>query len=222
MAQEINTTRLRQGLYRYFGRALLPPDASRISAIAASRSYFDTAGMDFFSYYGPWRAFDAEVSSADVPALTSEYVSLFASGVGGALCPPTESYYVGNADGGQIARAVAELERVYGEMMLAPADGSEAPDHIATELEAMSLLCAREAEAREAGLVDIAGETLDRECRFLRGHLARWLPDFRDRLDEVPPVSAFYTTLIAAVYAFVVHDVEYTALLKQHLESAAA
>lgn len=222
MTATAGSARLRQALYRYFGRALLPPNAHQIAGISAAKGFFDAAEIDVFAYYGPWRAFAETAASADVGALSIEYVSLFASGVDGALCPPTESYYVGAADGGKIARVVAEVGRQYAHMALSPAHGSEAPDHIATELEAMSLLCAREAEARAAGFVDLTLHTLELEGTFLRRHLGAWLPAFRARIDEVPVVSSFYATLTTAVHAFVVHDIDLVAMLQRHIEGAAA
>jgi TorA maturation chaperone TorD len=188
--------------------------------MAASGVYLDGSDIHQYAYYGAWATFAGCVATADAEGLHAEYVRLFASGVGGALCPPTESYYRGEAQGGKIATVVAQVTRVYGDLGLTVAGGSEAPDHASTELEAMSVLCEREATAREAGAADETKAALLAQDRFLRGHLAGWFPEFRARVLDSPGVGAFYGSLIEAIYAFIVHDVDFVALLRRDIEGA--
>ncbi len=101
-------------------------------------------------------------------------------------------------------------------------DTSEAPDHVSIELEAMSILCGREAEARETGAVERTAHALAAEDKFITHHLAVWIPRFRDRARELPRVDGFYLTLVEAVYAFIVHEVDFLRLLRTDLDGAAA
>lgn len=222
MTERAETARTRQGLYRYFGGALLPPVPERLASIGAAGAYLADRGLESFAFYGSWMAFRAAASSADVARLAPEYVALFASGVDGALCPPTESYYRGNARGGEIARVVARVEEEYRELGLFVTNGSEAPDHVVTQLEAMSMLCAREAEAREASSLEATRAALFAQERFLRSHLTVWLPEFRARVAQAPRVSRFYRVLTEAVHAFVVHETDFVAGLRRRLAEATA
>jgi TorA maturation chaperone TorD len=221
MAEPLELTQLRQGLYRYFGEALSPPGAARLESLDGAGQFLDEVGLNQFAFYGPWRRFADTVAATAVDLLATEYVRLFDSGVDGALCPPTESYYRGEAKGGGIAKVISDVERAYRRMGVAPPAGSETPDHAAVELEAMSALCGREAVARESGSLGQAAAALLEEDRFLRGHLAAWFPEFSERVAEAPGVERFYRTLIEAVHAFVVHEVDLVALLRRDIEGAA-
>jgi TorA maturation chaperone TorD len=198
----------------------LPPDSARLESIAAAGEYLDGADIDQYAFYGAWRAFADAAETAQAEQLTAEYVRLFASGVSGALCPPTESYYRGGADGGKIATLLTQVEQIYGDLGLSSVGGSEAPDHAATELEAMSVLCSREAAARESDSTGGAANALLAEARFLGTHLRVWFPEFRDRVANAPGVGRFYGTLIEAIYAFIVHDVDLVGLLRRRIEGA--
>jgi TorA maturation chaperone TorD len=222
MTEPIEIAQLRQGLYRYFGEALLPPEPARLESLAAAGRFLEDVGLDRFAFYGSWRRFADAVVTATVDQLAIEHVRLFSSGVDGALCPPTESFYRGEAKGGGIAIAIADVEQAYRRMGVSPPTGSETPDHAAVELEAMSALCRREAAARESGSLGAVASALVEEDRFLRAHLAVWFPEFRERVVASPSVDRFYRTLIEAVHAFVVHEVDLVALLRREIEGAAA
>ncbi len=92
----------------------------------------------------------------------------------------------------------------------------EAPDHVSTEMEVMAHLCDVEAQGWERGATEEVDATLAVEHRFLTRHLRVWIPQFRRRVAEAPP-APFYTALVDAVHAFVVHEVDYLALMRREL-----
>ena len=141
------------------------------------------------------------------------YIRLFASGMSGALSPPTESYYRVPAKGGGMAEFVAGLQREYRAMGIASLSLKEAPDHISTELEIMAYLCDQEANAWADDQIQPVMDTLDLENRFLRQHLTAWIPQFRERVHNASPPS-FYLDLVDALHAFVVHDRDYVHLIR--------
>ncbi len=55
-------------------------------------------------------------------------------------------------------------------------------DHMGVELRFLSLLCYREAVAWEAGAVERAYQSRDRQGRFLDRHLLAWAPGYCDAL----------------------------------------
>lgn len=222
MTKTIEPARLRQGLYRYFGGALLSPDHQRVAALVAASEFIDGAGVDRYAFYGPWAQFAAVVTDASAADLSMEYVRLFASGVDGALCPPIESFYRSEAKGGGIARVISRVERAYREVGLAAFGGFASPDHAAVELEAMSALCSREAADREAGNLEGVVAALKSENRFLRRHLAVWFPEFRARVAGIGDADAFYATLVEATHAFIVHELDLIGLLTREIVEAPA
>jgi len=203
------TAQLRQGLYRFFGGALLPPENHRTQAVLASAGYLDGLGIEAFAFAGPW---DSMLDSLELlPAasdLSAEYVRLFASGMDGELCPPNESFYRADAEGGGLAVAVANVQREYAEMGLSPITTTEPPDHVTSELEAMASLCAREVAYWDENQPKEARAMLDTERSFLRRHLAVWFPAFHGRVARSGRL-AFYTTTVEAAHAFLIHEVDF-------------
>lgn len=212
------TAQLRQGLYRFFGGALLPPEDHRTQAVLASAGYLDGLGIEAFAFAGPWDSMLDSFERLPSPAdLSAEYVRLFASGMDGELCPPNESFYRADAEGGGLAEAVASVQREYAAMGLSPATPNEAPDHASSELEAMASLCAREVAHWEANQPKEARGMLDAERSFLRRHLAVWFPAFRARVAGSGRL-AFYITTVDAAHAFLTHEVDFIGWMLQVLE----
>lgn len=106
-----------------------------------------------------------------VEELSTEYTRLFINSYPAVPCPPYESFYV---DGGLLAQgSTLRVLRAYVEAGLrVKARFKDLPDHIALELEFMSILY--RAEAQEEGSVS------ELRRSFLRDHLLRWAPRFCD------------------------------------------
>lgn len=212
-----SVARTRQGLYRFFGEALLSPDDDRLGILAGAADVLGRRDIDGFPFSLAWRrmagALPTEVAGS---RLDVDYVRLFASGRSAALAPPTESYYRISGKGGGIAEFVSELQREYRRMGVVLTGLEEAPDHVSTEMEVMAHLCDVEAQGWERGATDEVDATIAVEHRFLTHHLRVWIPQFRRRVTEAPP-APFYSALVEAVHAFVVHEVDYLALVRSEL-----
>ena len=192
----------------------MPLDADRLDLLRAGAGYLDDLGPGSFAYGRAWDALVEELDEdLDVDRLGVEYVRLFASGVDGALSPPTESFYRAKARGGAMAEIVANLHHEYRELGLT-ATGSESADHITSELEVMSALCGREADAWDAGAESDALVQMGLEEAFLRRHLAQWVPEFARRAGRGAR-HPFYEAVAGAVHAFVVHDVDFMAAVRK-------
>ncbi len=148
--------------------------------------------------------------------LEEEYADLFLLGGSRPPCPLYESAYVDpiGFDRGLVA---AEVEQAYAAagVALAPSAAGELPDHVALELEFVSLLCAGEAEAWSARLPERAAEILNGERTFLDGHLGRWFPALARRVSSVSAESNFYRQLAEATRAFLVHDRDLIGVLSE-------
>jgi len=217
MTDRVTTARLRQGLYRFFGGALLPPDVDRFELLTDAAALLDDRDIDRFAFSLSWRRllshFPIDISGSGVDV---DFVRLFASGRSGALAPSTESYYRVPAKGGGIAEFVGELQREYRSMGIASVGLGEAPDHVATQMEVMAYLCNLEAESWADAQLRLADEMLALQHRFLTQHLGVWIPQFRGRVHDAPP-SRFYIDLVDAVHAFVVHDADYVQMIRKEL-----
>lgn len=214
MIEWAEEARTRQGLYRFLGAAMRPPEAERLALLASAWAFLNDRDMDTHAFSPTWRRFGQALDQQDaaVDDLAVEYVRLFGVGMAGTPAMPTESYYrVPNRDGG-IADFISELQRELRSMGIKPVGTAETPDHISTELEAMSYLCGVEAEAWETGQDQRAMDTLVNEAKFLSGHLAVWVPVFTTRVREAG-TGPFYGSLIDLIHAFVVHEADLVRLI---------
>lgn len=206
MTSAAELARLRQGLYRFFASSLAPPDQALLEQLTAAASYLETMDLDGYAFCREWRVL-AGVLASDVTVVTlaTEHVRLFASGTNGVLCPPIESFYRAGGRNEATADIVTAIQRDYREMGLTTTSAGEGPDHVTTQLEIMSTLCARESAAWQSELDVDSEQLLDAEARFLRRHLGSWLPELRARVQAARPHD-FYAAVLDALLSFVIHD----------------
>ena len=205
---------LRQGLYRFFAGALLPPDLERLDVLMLAAELLTDLGVDDFTFAGPWHELEERLDAvSSVEQVEAEYVRLFVAGAEGPLSPPTESHYAateGACGGGTVTAAIRTDYAAIG-LELGP-DVCLQADHVAVELDAMASLCHKEAHDWEEGTRPATVATLRREWTFLDRHLARWLPDLATRVRATEP-GGFYSAVVDAADAFVRHDHELVGLL---------
>lgn len=215
MTSAAELARLRQGLYRFFAGTLAPPDQVLLEQLTAAAVYLETMDLDGYAFSREWKGLASLLpSGAAVLDLAPEHVRLFASGTNGVLCPPIESFYRSAGRNEATADMVTAIQRDYREMGVTTTAAGEASDHVTTQLEIMSTLCARESAAWNSELEVDSKRLLDVQARFLRRHLAAWLPKLRVRVLDAGP-HCFYAVALDAVHSFVVHDLDLIAGLRQ-------
>ena len=211
MTEWADEARGRQGLYRFIGASLLPPERGRLEVLASAIGILEAYDLDKSPYSIAWRDFvevlNSEISPED---LGVEYVRLFGVGFSGTPAMPTESDYRAPNRDGAVAAFISSLQADYRSMGLVSAGGGEAPDHISTELEVMSYLCGVEADNWMSGHETLALDTIGIEARFVRRHLAVWIPMFASRVLAAQP-ARFYERASNLVHAFVIHESDYLA-----------
>lgn len=220
MTEWAEVAQTRQGLYRFFGEALLPPSKERLDLLEQAYPVLLERDLDRYAFSLEFRKFGKHLPvDTSATALEVEYVRLFASGMSKALSPPVESYYRVPGKGGGMAEFVADLQREYRSMGIISVGVGESPDHITTELEVMSFLCAAESRAWEEANDAQAFDLLAKQRNFLRRHLVVWIPLLRRRVGRASPVG-FYATLVDAVHSMVVHDKDYVSSVLRGRESS--
>lgn len=81
---------------------------------------------------------------------------------------------------------------LYRELGLARAGVThESEDHLAVELEAMALLCARQGNALRAGSLPEASWWLEQQSRLLNDHLLQWVPSFVERVEALAQTDLY-------------------------------
>jgi TorA maturation chaperone TorD len=200
--------RFRQGMYRIFAASFLPPEPERLVEIIAASEALERMGLPYLAFYHEWAPWATALHSiSDTISLDIEYVRMFATGIDGAVSPPTESFYASDPIRGEVAELLGELRLLYDKYRLTPTGlVSDTLDHVSIQLEVMSALCATEAEAHGSDNGTRLGWALSNQREFIEGHLGVWLPKFVSRITANETVP-FYALLGPAVASFVHHDI---------------
>lgn len=203
--------RLRQAAYRLLAGLFLYPEGPALARLAGvARALADELPGQL-----GWRPVAEALESLTpgrVQRLQADYVRLFwLGGTGEAALEETAHA------GAESGRLAVELEAAYARAGLRTVPGAiEPPDHLSTELEFLSTLCAAEVGAWQRGAEAEARRLLVQQLGFLARHPARWLPGLSQRLrrDGVP---ALYRHGAAAAVALLAWD---QALLRSRLDGA--
>jgi TorA maturation chaperone TorD len=163
----------RQEVTTEFLQALVTELAGGVSKEAESEGYRLLAGYAL-------KIHKADLEKARVD-LGAEYIALML-GASARAISPYESVYT-SPEHLIMQEARDEVLAEYLQEGLTRTDEFRLPeDHIAIELEFMSYLCQQAADAVEAEDIDTAVASLQKQRRFLRKHLLRWIPRFCDDL----------------------------------------
>ncbi len=215
----VDAVLLRQGLYRLLAAVLRPPTAERVASMRQAAPVLDAMGVTDFPFAAPVLSLlEALQQPGDLLAANVEHVRLFESGVDGALCPPTESYYLTDAVGSVIAELQRDCLRLG--LRLRHDVGLE-PDHVSALLEVQSALCAAEVQAWEADDREAVARAVRDQRWFLERHLGRWVDAFVVRLGRADAASP-YREAGPAVQAVVRSDRQLLAALAHQLEEVRA
>ncbi len=130
--------------------------------------------------------------------------------------PPYESVYVDD-ESRVMTDSTAAVQAEYRGAGVA-IDIDEPADHVAAELEFVSLLVATECEALAAGEFEAAERYLDRQYEFLVSHLGRWVSEFAENT-RTHADTEFYTLLADETRSFVEADGKRLAERLERLEA---
>ena len=197
--------RRRARTYALLGECFHEPTEERLAELAAVDD--DAVDIDVSALQGAIR---------DEKALQIDHAQLFV-GPFELAAPPYESVYVDPE-----SRVMTDAtETVQGEYRQAGVDTAidEPADHIAAELEFVSLLVATELEALEAGDDEAARHYLDRQYEFLSEHLGRWVSEIADNMREAAETE-FYRVVADETQSFVEGDGKRLADRLDRLETA--
>ena len=112
-----------------------------------------------------------------VDRLAVEYAALFIGP--GKHIPPYASVHFTDGDGELWTASTVRVKRlIESEGFAYKSDFRDLPDHISAELEFMRMLTAREANALRRSDDSEAASQRDAQQRFLRDHMAPWIPRF--------------------------------------------
>jgi TorA maturation chaperone TorD len=138
-------------------------------------------------------------ASGEGPGERFEYDRLFSHRTT-VLCPIYEVEYDKNraVSQGPTLADIAGFYRAFGLEIIA----HERPDHLALELEFLSVLSYKEVVAFRNNLLEQAEICRDAQRKFLEAHLGRWIKPFAEILMRESQLE-FYTTLANTLKGFI-------------------
>lgn len=183
---------------RFLATAFAYPEPSVLAELAAAP--WPDAGEEPEGLRRAFGAFRVACAAAEPASLQDQHLSLFDRQV---LCSPYEtSYGDGRRLGGKPVE-LADISGFYGAFGLEPSRSHrQMPDHIAVELEFMSVLCLKEAYALFHGLAEERDVTREAQGKFLADHLGRWAGGLTEAL-EAAAEGAFFKALADLLREFV-------------------
>ncbi len=186
----------RSAVYRVLALAFAPPVAERLAEVAAASA---GAAAGTRAAVADALARLAAAAHADPADLATAYLGLFDRTV---RCPLYEGAYGPPRLGGKAAM-LADVAGFYTAFGLAPASAQpDMEDHVAAELEFMSLLALKEAWALAEGLDEALAVTRHAQAAFVGQHLGPFAPALAARIAELAP-PGFYPAAAAALTAWV-------------------
>ncbi len=144
---------------------------------------------------------DKEIRSYSAEELRVEYARLF-TGPFELLSPPYGSVYLDEGRrvmGDSTMGVIAAYEQ---EGLAKNEDFKDLPDHIVVEMEFMSYLMYKEAEARENDNDDTASEYADKQASFFNTYMLSWIPQFCSKIKEGTE-NRFYRSLADCLSVFI-------------------
>lgn len=203
----------RAAVYRLLGSAFAYPVRDHLEALAGLAS---TAAADPSAcpdIRAALEAFAAAARETDADAAAQEHVFLFDRQV---RCAPYEGAY-GAAQVAGKAAGLADVAGFYIAFGMAPAAARpDMEDHVAAELEFMSVLALKEAYATVAGHADGFAVTRQAEASYLGDHLGRWAGAFATALCGATALP-YYARLAELLESWVAAEAEALGVAPQPL-----
>lgn len=189
----------RSGLYRLLALGFRYPEPGSVAEFQRVRDLLREGSW-------PFPHLERDVPPLAMPPadeLSGDYLRLFDRKV---ECSPYESEYGMGNRAFTKSRDLADIAGFYKAFGLDLGEQTtDLYDHVAVELEFMSVLALKEAYARHEGHEDGLDVTRGAAASFLREHLGRWVPSFCDKLEEAAEVP-FYRQLAALTRSVVIAE----------------
>ncbi len=198
---------VREAGYRFLATVFLYPDRARRARVRRiARALLDAPEFRALAFTRAWEPLLERCAGGLGEELEAVYVRLFGLTGKGPACSLCESAY----REGPAAECCGRLSQAYREAGLVPS-GPEPPDHLSVQLEYLSALVHREAEAWHQAPQE-AARLLHAERAFLLDHPWRWVPEL-GRCLQSHDAGGLHASAAEALEAFLEHEVDLAPLL---------
>ncbi len=192
----------RSFIYKFMSFAYRYPDESIVNCLSELWVQAEITLSDFPDLFKLFELLGDEFDGRASGKLENEYIGLFGHTAQGN-CPPFEIEYGEGDDGLQKPHELSDIAAFYRAAGLVHSPGShEREDFISIELEFMNFLYFKQYSALEKGDMELVTICVDLQKKFLKDHLARWLPAFSNTILKHSE-NGFYGVLAKLTNQFV-------------------
>ena len=191
--KELTKEEERANYYKFLSECFYLPDNKQFKTLNNYKNVIGSRYSEFSEYLDPLQ---------DIKPIMIDYTKLFI-GPFGLLAAPYGSIYLENGEM-LMGNSTINVLDLYAEEGI-KVDIKEVPDHIAIELEFMSLLAFKELEAKRAidnNSIEIYHQ---KQQHFLNIHLGCWIEEFTEKLEKNAQTE-FYRKLAQLTRDFIIHD----------------
>ncbi len=201
-------------IYRLLSLSFAYPDRETIETLC---SLIDDMGEAIYSFSSgiqeKFLLYKNSLNGLSTEAMEEEFTELFMTRM---LCPPYENSY--GKIGVNKAGTLSDINGFYKAFGLSISErDSDMPDHIAIELEFLSLIALKEAYGIEHGIGDMVEVCASAKSKFLKDHIGRWVGIFCRNLVQMT-TSDFYRNLALLTSGFIEEDMKFYSIIVEHVE----
>lgn len=195
-------------IYRLLSLSFSYPDRETIENLCSITEDIGEVISSFSSdIQGKFLLYKNSLNGLSGEAIEEEFTELFMTRM---LCPPYENSY--GEIGADKAGTLADISGFYKAFGFSISErDSDMPDHIAIELEFLSLIALKEAYGIEHGQEDMIEVCASAKKKFLGDHLGRWVGAFCKNLRERTTMD-FYRNLALLTLRFIEEEVKFYGL----------
>lgn len=186
----------RSAIYKFLSYSYRYPDGKNQKCLKDLFKGIEIALYEFPSLKKLYLALYDSFNENAQDQMEDEYIVLFGHSAQGN-CPPFEIEYGESREDIQKPHDLSDIAAFYYAAGLKYSERSrDRVDFVSTELEFMHFLYFKQAYAEEKGEKELIKICNDMQFKFLRDHLARWIPAFTRRIMQYArKENGFYGTL---------------------------
>ena len=179
--------------YKFLAECFYLPDNKQVEVLSSYKEIIGSRYSEILEYLD---------SIQDFKRIIVDYTKLFI-GPFGTLAAPYGSIYLENGEM-LMGNSTVNVEDLYAEEGIV-VEIKEVPDHVAIELEFMSILANRKVEAMRAMDEKSVERYHQKQLNFLDIHLGRWIEEFTEKVEKNAQ-TAFYRNLAQVTREFILKD----------------
>lgn len=192
----------RSFIYKFLASAFRYPEKETYNCLKELWENAENTISEFLELVPIFKQLTEKFKDCSLEQLENQYISLFGHTAQGT-CPPFEIEYGESNEQLQKPHELSDIAAFYrASGIKQSAKSNDREDFIAVELEFMYFIYYKQSYAKENNDLKLVESCIDLKSKFLKDHLARWIPAFSNTIKQNADDS-FYGVLAKLTNDFV-------------------